>query len=70
MFYFPMFFMLVVTLCSLLQTAMAKVKVITAGGATTAPVIQLVLAVVLFVLAIVLAIEGVQTIFGKKQAAK
>ena len=70
MFYFPMFFMLVVTLCSLLQTAMAKVKVITAGGAATAPVIQLVLAVVLFVLAIVLAIEGVQTIFGKKQAAK
>ena len=70
MFYIPMLFMLVVTLCSLVQTAMAKVKVISAGGATTAPVIQLVLAVVLFVLAFVLAIEGFQTIFGKKKAAK
>ena len=70
MFYIPMLFMLVVTLCSLVQTAMAKVKVISAGGAGTAPVIQLVLAVVLFVLAFVLAIEGFQTIFGKKKAAK
>jgi len=70
MFYIPMLFMLVVTLFSLLQTATAKFKVITATGAAFAPVIQLVLAVVLFALAIVLAIEGCQTIFGKKKAAK
>jgi carbon starvation protein len=70
MFYIPMIFMLIVTLCSLLQTSLAKIKIITAGGATAAPVIQLVLAVVLFVLAIVLAVEGIQTIFFKQKANK
>ena len=70
MFIPPMFFMLVVTLCSLVQTAMAKFTKITADGIATAPVVQLVLAVVLFVLALVLAVEGCQTIFGKKKAAK
>ena len=71
MFYIPMLFMLVVTLTSLVQTAMAKWTAITTSGATTAPVVQLVLAVILFVLAIILAIEGCQTIFGgKKPAAK
>ena len=39
------------------------------NGATTAPVIQLVLAVVLFVLALVLAVEACQTIFGHKKPA-
>ena len=70
MFIPTMFFMLVVTLCSLVQTAMAKFTKITADGIATAPVVQLVLAVVLFVLALVLAVEGCQTIFGKKKAAK
>ncbi|MGE4276719.1 MAG: carbon starvation protein A [Lawsonibacter sp.] len=71
MFLPPMFFMLIVTLCSLLQTAWAKFSKITAEGATTAPVVQLILAVVLFVLAIVLAKEGIQVIFGgKKQVTK
>ncbi|MBO5339784.1 MAG: carbon starvation protein A [Oscillospiraceae bacterium] len=69
MFYLPMAFMLVVTLISLAQTAIAKINAIMASGATTAPVVQLVLAVVLFVLAIVLAVEGCITIFGKKKAA-
>jgi carbon starvation protein len=70
MFYIPMLFMLVVTLCSLAQTAFAKLQIITAGGATAAPVIQLVLAVVLIVLAVVLAIEAIPTIFGQKKATK
>ncbi|MEM5780018.1 MAG: carbon starvation CstA family protein [Lawsonibacter sp.] len=71
MFLFPMFFMLVVTLCSLLQTAWAKFNIIAASGAATAPVVQLVLAAVLFVLAIVLTVEGCQTIFGgKKKVSK
>lgn len=70
MFYFPMLFMLIVTLCSLVQTAMAKFKAIAANGASFAPMVQLILAVVLFALAIVLAVEGCQTIFGKKKAAK
>ena len=69
MFYFPMIFMLVVTLTSLAQTAIAKVNTISANGAATAPVIQLVLAVVLFVLALVLAVEACQTIFGHKKPA-
>lgn len=67
MFYIPMLFMLIVTLTSLVQTALAKWNTISASGASTAPVVQLVLAVVLFVLAIVLAVEACQTIFlGKK----
>ena len=69
MFYLPMIFMLVVTLTSLAQTAIAKVNAISANGATTAPVVQLVLAVVLFVLALVLAVEACQTIFGHKKPA-
>lgn len=71
MFYIPMLFMLIVTLTSLVQTALAKWNTISAAGASTAPVVQLVLAVVLFVLAIVLAVEACQTIFfGKKPAQK
>ena len=69
MFYLPMIFMLVVTLTSLAQTAIAKVNTISANGAATAPMIQLVLAVVLFVLALVLAVEACQTIFGHKKPA-
>ena len=69
MFYLPMIFMLVVTLTSLAQTAIAKMNAISANGATTAPVVQLVLAVVLFVLALVLAVEACQTIFGHKKPA-
>ncbi len=71
MFYIPMLFMLIVTLTSLAQTALAKWNTISASGASTAPVVQLVLAVVLFVLAIVLAVEACQTIFlGKKPVQK
>lgn len=69
MFYIPMLFMLVVTLVSLGQTAMAKVTAITTSGATVAPVVQLVLAAILFLLALVLAVEGCQVIFGKKKPA-
>jgi carbon starvation protein len=67
MFYIPMIFMLIVTLCSLAQTALAKVKLLGTGAA---PAIQLVLSVILIVLAVVLAIEGIQTIFGGKKATK
>ena len=70
MFIAPMIFMLIVTLCSLVQTIIAKITAISAGGAGSAPVIQLVLAAVLFVLAIVLAFEGGKIVFGGKKAAK
>ncbi len=70
MFIPPMIFMLIVTLCSLGQTIMTKFAAVSAGGAGSAPMIQLALAVVLFVLAIFLAVEGCQVIFGGKKAAK
>ena len=73
MFYVPMIFMLIVTLTSLVLTMKAKLALITTPGALaalTTPVwatyVQLLLAVVLFVLAIVLAVRACKHIFGKK----
>ena len=61
--------MLLVTLVSLFQTVTAKVKVIAAGTAGDwGPYAQAILGTLLFVLAIVLAVEGCMTIFGKKKA--
>ncbi|MBO5918622.1 MAG: carbon starvation protein A [Oscillospiraceae bacterium] len=68
MFYLPMVFMLVVTLTSLYQTITAKIAALSAGYDFAAAA-QLVLGALLFVLAIVLAVEGCITIFGKKKAA-
>ena len=69
MFYLPMAFMLVATLTSLWQTMGAKITALKAGYEFAATA-QLVLAAVLFVLAIVLTVEGCFTLFGKKKAAK
>ncbi|MGI5962536.1 MAG: carbon starvation protein A [Lawsonibacter sp.] len=76
MFYFPMAFMLIVTLTSLFQTVTAKINVIVAANGVPldaatgtfdwGPYAQAILGALLFVLAIVLAVEGCQTIFGKK----
>ena len=63
MFFIPMCFMLVVTICSLFQTILAKFK-----AADTWSLIQGGIAVVLVVLAIVLAITALQTL--SKQAKK
>ncbi len=74
MFYVPMVFMLIVTLTSLVQTMMAKITLIggdaavlaaQAGGAMGVWA-QLIIAILLFVLALVLAVKGFKTIFGKK----
>ena len=71
MFYFPMAFMLVVTLVSLFQTVTSKVSVIAAGAASDwGPYAQAILGTLLFVLAIVLAVEGCMTIFGGKKPAQ
>lgn len=67
MFYFPMAFMLVVTLTSLALSVQGKVVAIAAGAITLANVLQLVIAVLLMVLAVVLAVKGVKVIFGKKK---
>ena len=68
MFYIPMVFMLAVTLTSLVQTLYAKGLVLMAGsGDLFSAAVQAILAAILFVLAIVLAVKGAKTIFGKKK---
>lgn len=69
MFYFPMAFMLVVTLTSLVITVWTKIGALAAGALTAANVLQLIIAILLMVFAVVLAVKGVRTIFGRKKAA-
>lgn len=56
MFYIPMVFMLIVTICSLIQTIMGKIKLLGAGEGDVWAVVQAVLAALLVVLALVLAV--------------
>ena len=80
MFIFPMIFMLCATLTSLCITIVGKVKGLASGAfavdpATTGPIwghwFQLIFAAAMFVLAIILVVEGIQTFVkqGKKQNA-
>lgn len=69
MFIPPMFFMLIVTICSLLLTIRSNLTAVTAGGAGAWPVVRLVLAILLVVLAIILAIDGVKTMNSQKKKA-
>ncbi len=69
MFLAPMAFMIVVTICSLALTVKNQFGIITAGGADWGPYAQVVLAVLLIGLAIVLVIEGIQTLAGKHKKA-
>jgi len=62
--------MLAVTIFSLGINTMQQWGVIQKGGADWGPYVQVIVGVLLVVLAVVLAIEGVQTIFFKKKAAK
>ena len=69
MFLFPMTFMLIVTIVSLCQTILTNFKAATAGtGEILWCWIRAGLGTLLVILAIVLAVEGVQTIMGKKKA--
>jgi len=70
MCWIPMFFMLAVTIFSLGINTMQQWGVIQKGGADWGPYVQVIVGILLVVLALVLAIEGVQTIFFKKKAAK
>ena len=70
MCWIPMFFMLAVTIASLIINTKTQIGLITAGGADWGPYVQAVVGVLLVVMALVLAVEGVQTIFGGKKAAK
>ena len=69
MFLFPMAFMLIVTIVSLCQTILTNFKAATAGtGEILWCWIRAGLGTLLVILAIVLAVEGVQTIMSKKKA--
>ena len=65
MFMIPMAFMLIATLTSLVQTVIGKVKLIAAAGAAWGDWFQLCFAVAMVVLAVILAVEGLQT-FSKQ----
>ena len=69
MFYVPMAFMMVVTLTSLALTVWAKIGLLAAGTVDAATVLQLVIGVLLMVFAVILAVKGCKTIFGKKRVA-
>ncbi len=69
MFYFPMAFMMVVTLTSLALTVWAKIGLLAAGTVDAATVLQLVIGVLLMVFAVILAVKGCKTIFGKNRVA-
>ena len=67
MFLIPMAFMLCVTIASLIINTKTQLGVIAKGGADWGPYAQVVLGVLLVVLAVVLAIEGVVTIWNQKK---
>ena len=59
MFYFPMTFMLVATLCSLILTVKAKLGLIGGGTAVWGDWFQLLFAAAMVILAVILVIEGI-----------
>lgn len=61
----PMAFMIVVTICSLALTVKNQIGIISAGGSDWGPYAQTIIGILLIVLAIVLVIEGVQTLTKK-----
>ena len=69
MFLFPMGFMVIVTICSLALTVKNQIGIIAAGGADWGPYAQTILGILLIGLALVLVIEGVQTL-SKQKAGK
>lgn len=69
MFLIPMAFMIVVTICSLCVTVKNQIGIISAGGADWGPYAQAILGVILIILAVVLVIEGIQTLSKQKKTA-
>ena len=70
MFLIPMAFMLFVTVASLAINTTTQWAAIAKGGADWGPWAQVILGVLLIVLAVVLAIEGVVTIYRQRKNAK
>ena len=69
MFLLPMAFMIVVTIASLCLTIKNQVGLISAGTADWGAYAQSILGVLLIILAVVLVIEGIQTLTGKHKKA-
>ena len=67
MFLLPMAFMLVVTISSLVINTKNQFALIAAGGADWGPWAQAIIGILLIVLAVVLAVEGVTTIAKQKK---
>ncbi len=70
MFLLPMIFMLGVTISSLWINTQSQLAAIAKGGADWGPYAQAILGVLLMVLAVVLAIEGIVTIYKQKKGVK
>lgn len=70
MFLLPMAFMMVVTICSLILTVKNQIGLIAGGSADWGPWAQTILGILLIVLAIILVIEGIQTLTKKKGSAR
>jgi carbon starvation protein len=70
MFFVPMTFMLVVTICSLCQTILAKIAAISAGKDPFWSGVQALLAVLLVVLSLVLAVESYKTLGRQAEKSK
>lgn len=68
MFLIPMAFMIIVTITSLALTVKNQIGMIAAGGADWGPWAQTILGILLIFLAIILVIEGVQTLSKQKAA--
>ena len=70
MFLAPMAFMMVVTIASLCITIKNQIGIIAKGGADWGAYAQAIIATLLVVLAVILCIEGVQTLMGKNKKAQ
>ena len=67
MFLFPMAFMMVVTLSSLVIIVKNQLHIISAGAADWGPYAQAGIGILLIALAVVLAVEGCQTIAAQRR---
>ena len=70
MFYVPMVFMLLVTICSLIQTITAKITAYASGNGDVWALIQAGIAVLLVTLSLVLAGIAAKTLYGQFTARK
>ncbi len=67
MFLIPMAFMMIVTICSLVLIVKNQIGIVMKGGADWGPYAQIIFGVLLIILAIVLAVEGIQTMSKKRK---